>query len=353
MLKAADESNKYAIGVDSEPERAPPGLRAGLDGEEHRRLARGRCQRLRSRASSSSAQTTDYGLANNGVGSTSRTTTTSSRRRSRTRSRRTPQKVIDGQIKVPTRSDLNPAAAGPARRTGSEPSLPVRTFRRTDDRREDAPWPHPCSSSGTSPRPSAPRSPNDRHLADASCPGGPRPRRRERRGQDDAHDDDRRDREPDSGTIQFDGRVVEITSPQKASALGIGMVHQHFKLVPSLTSPPTCSSGASSRTARGTIDTATMEQRSPSSASSSGWRSTPTRGLVDSSVGQRQRVEVLKALSHDTRLLILDEPTAVLTPREIDELVHRRPRPAPRKAAPSSSSRTSSTRSWRSPTSSP
>ncbi len=61
---------------------------------------------------------------------------------------------------------------------------------------------------------------------------------------------------PDSGTIEFDGRVVEITSPQKASALGIGMVHQHFKLVPSLTVAANVFLGRELRTSRGTIDTA-------------------------------------------------------------------------------------------------
>jgi ABC-type uncharacterized transport system ATPase subunit/ABC-type uncharacterized transport system permease subunit len=125
---------------------------------------------------------------------------------------------------------------------------------------------------------------------------------------------------PDSGSIVFDGAAVEITNPQKASALGIGMVHQHFKLVPSLTVGANVFLGRELRTARGTIDTASMEQQVTELSQRFGLVIDPRAKVSSLSVGLRQRVEVLKALSHDTRLLILDEPTAVLTPGEIDEL---------------------------------
>ncbi len=125
---------------------------------------------------------------------------------------------------------------------------------------------------------------------------------------------------PDSGSIVFDGAVVEITNPQRASALGIGMVHQHFKLVPSLTVAANVFLGRELRTPRGTLDTASMERQVTELSQRFGLVIDPRAKVSSLSVGLRQRVEVLKALSHDTRLLILDEPTAVLTPGEIDEL---------------------------------
>jgi len=126
--------------------------------------------------------------------------------------------------------------------------------------------------------------------------------------------------QPDSGSILFDGREVRITSPQKASALGIGMVHQHFKLVPSLTVAANVFLGRELRTQRGTLDAKRMEAEVSALSERFGLEIDPQAKVSTLSVGLRQRVEVLKALSHDTRLLILDEPTAVLTPGESDEL---------------------------------
>jgi len=126
--------------------------------------------------------------------------------------------------------------------------------------------------------------------------------------------------QPDAGTIVFDGRAVEIANPQKASALGIGMVHQHFKLVPSLTVAANVFLAREVMTKRGTLDTAAMEREVSELSKRFGLAIDPRAKIASLSVGLRQRVEVLKALSHDTRLLILDEPTAVLTPRETDEL---------------------------------
>ena len=126
--------------------------------------------------------------------------------------------------------------------------------------------------------------------------------------------------QPDSGSIVVDGRLVRISVPQQAAALGIGMVYQHFMLVPSLTVAANVFLGRELRTSRGTLDTRRMEAEVAELSARFGLVVDPTAIIAALSVGLRQRVEVLKALSHDTRLLILDEPTAVLTPGEADEL---------------------------------
>lgn len=125
---------------------------------------------------------------------------------------------------------------------------------------------------------------------------------------------------PDSGQVLVDGDVVDIDSPQTASRLGIGMVHQHFTLVPSLTVTENVFLGRELRTSSGVVDLRTMRERVRELSESFGLAIDPTAVIGQLSVGLRQRVEVIKALSHDTRALILDEPTAVLTPAEADEL---------------------------------
>jgi ABC-type uncharacterized transport system ATPase subunit/ABC-type uncharacterized transport system permease subunit len=124
---------------------------------------------------------------------------------------------------------------------------------------------------------------------------------------------------PDSGTIIYDGKEVSITSPQQAAALGIGMVFQHFKLVGSLTVAANVFLGREI-TKNGQLDTEAMEAEVRSLSTRFGLAVDPTETTSDLSVGELQRVEVLKALSHETRLLILDEPTAVLTPSETDDM---------------------------------
>lgn len=126
--------------------------------------------------------------------------------------------------------------------------------------------------------------------------------------------------QPDSGDIVFDSEVVTVTDPKKADQLGIGMVHQHFKLVPSLSVTANIFLGNETGNSLGVLDARGMEEKVASLTKELGLQLNPRDRVKDLSVGERQRVEIVKALSHDTRLLILDEPTAVLTPAETDEL---------------------------------
>ena len=125
--------------------------------------------------------------------------------------------------------------------------------------------------------------------------------------------------QPDGGEILFDGSPVVLSDPKKADALGIGMVHQHFKLVGSLTVAANIFLGKELRSGV-TLNQAAMAARVTELSERFGLQVNPNDIVQDLSVGERQRVEVLKALSHDTRVLILDEPTAVLTPAETDEM---------------------------------
>lgn len=126
--------------------------------------------------------------------------------------------------------------------------------------------------------------------------------------------------QPNAGQILFDGTPVTVDDPNQADALGIGMVHQHFKLVPSLSVASNVFLGKELTTPLGRLDQQAMAARVTELSERFGLAIDPTEIVQDLSVGERQRVEILKALSHDTRLLILDEPTAVLTPAEADEL---------------------------------
>lgn len=126
--------------------------------------------------------------------------------------------------------------------------------------------------------------------------------------------------QPDAGEIRFDGTAVTVDTPNRADELGIGMVHQHFKLVPSLTVAANIFLGKELTTGLGRLDQRGMQARVRELSERFGLAIDPEEIVEDLSVGERQRVEILKALSHDTRLLILDEPTAVLTPAEADEL---------------------------------
>ena len=121
---------------------------------------------------------------------------------------------------------------------------------------------------------------------------------------------------PDSGEIKFDGKTVHIASPQDAINLGIGMVHQHFMLIPPLSVAENVILGNEIATGPGVVDIRSAEARVAELSKKYGLEVDPAARVEDLSVGIQQRVEILKALYRGARLLILDEPTAVLTPQE-------------------------------------
>jgi simple sugar transport system ATP-binding protein len=124
---------------------------------------------------------------------------------------------------------------------------------------------------------------------------------------------------PDQGEIRINGNPVHIGSPLDAIRLGIGMIHQHFMLVPSLTVAENVALGLPS--SRGPLtDLDKVAKRIWELAEAYGLKVDPNAYVWQLAVGQQQRVEILKALYRGADLLILDEPTAVLTPQEVDEL---------------------------------
>lgn len=124
---------------------------------------------------------------------------------------------------------------------------------------------------------------------------------------------------PDSGTIIVDGREERIESPLDAIRLGIGMVHQHFMLVDTMTVTENIVLGAE-KTRGGVLDLQTAEREVAALAEKFRLSVNPRAVMDTLTVGQQQRVELLKALYREARLLILDEPTAVLTPQEVHDL---------------------------------
>jgi len=124
---------------------------------------------------------------------------------------------------------------------------------------------------------------------------------------------------PDEGEILLDGKQVTVASPAAAIALGIGMIHQHFMLIPTLTVAENVSLGLKST--RGPLkDLRRVTARIEELSATYGLQVNPSAHVWQLSVGERQRVEIMKALYRDARLLVLDEPTAVLTPHEVDDL---------------------------------
>lgn len=124
---------------------------------------------------------------------------------------------------------------------------------------------------------------------------------------------------PDDGQILLDGQVVQISGANDAIARGMGMVHQHFMLVPTLTVTENIILG--NEVVNGMlIDTATAERRIRELASTFGLDIPVDAYIQDLPVGVQQRVEIVKALYRGADILILDEPTAVLTPQEADDL---------------------------------
>ncbi|MGQ0569621.1 MAG: ABC transporter ATP-binding protein [Armatimonadota bacterium] len=120
---------------------------------------------------------------------------------------------------------------------------------------------------------------------------------------------------PDAGTILFDGTSVELHSPRDAIARGVGMVHQHFRLIESFTVTENVLLGW--QEPRFLLHTQADAARVARMAIDHGLAVDPRARIWQLSVGERQRVEILKMLYRDARVLILDEPTAVLTPQEV------------------------------------
>jgi simple sugar transport system ATP-binding protein len=125
---------------------------------------------------------------------------------------------------------------------------------------------------------------------------------------------------PDSGTITVKGDSTPISDPSDAIARGIGMVHQHFQLVPVMTVTENIILG-NEPIKGGSVDIRTARAMVQRISDQYGLEVDPDSYIEDLPVGTQQRVEILKALSREVDLLILDEPTAVLTPQETDELL--------------------------------
>ena len=126
--------------------------------------------------------------------------------------------------------------------------------------------------------------------------------------------------QPESGVIKKDGEVVQINNPNDATALHIGMVHQHFKLVECFTVLDNIILGAEPMKGP-VVDRAAARKKVVELSDRYGLKVDPDALVEDISVGMQQRVEILKMLYRDNDILIFDEPTAVLTPQEIDELM--------------------------------
>jgi general nucleoside transport system ATP-binding protein len=124
----------------------------------------------------------------------------------------------------------------------------------------------------------------------------------------------------DEGEILVNGQAVRISSPHDAIARGIGMVHQHFQLVPVMTVTENIILG-NETVVRGRLDLKSAARRIREISAQYGLSVDPDAVVADLDVGAQQRVEIIKALYRNADILILDEPTAVLTPQEADDLV--------------------------------
>lgn len=127
--------------------------------------------------------------------------------------------------------------------------------------------------------------------------------------------------DPDEGKILLDGKPVKFNGPGDAVAAGIGMVHQHFMLIPVFTVAESIALGYEPTKKAGLIDLKKARQTVLDVSKRFGFNLNPDAYIEDLPVGAQQRVEIVKALSRDAKVLILDEPTAVLTPQETDELM--------------------------------
>ncbi|HET6729182.1 MAG TPA: ABC transporter ATP-binding protein [Jiangellaceae bacterium] len=127
--------------------------------------------------------------------------------------------------------------------------------------------------------------------------------------------------QPDEGQVLVDGEPLRIDGPGDAVAAGIGMVHQHFMLVPVFTVADNVMLGFEYIRGAGFLDHASARQQVQELSARFGFDVDPDALVEDIPVGVQQRVEIIKALARDAKVVILDEPTAVLTPQETDELI--------------------------------
>lgn len=126
--------------------------------------------------------------------------------------------------------------------------------------------------------------------------------------------------QPEKGIIKKNGQEVKIHDPNDATALGIGMVHQHFKLIEVFTVLDNIILGAET-TKMGFLQKKEARAKVEALSERYGLKVDLDSKVEDITVGMQQRVEILKMLYRDNEILIFDEPTAVLTPQEIDELM--------------------------------
>ncbi|MGL4450837.1 MAG: ABC transporter ATP-binding protein [Sarcina sp.] len=127
---------------------------------------------------------------------------------------------------------------------------------------------------------------------------------------------------PERGQIKINGQETRITSPNKANELGIGMVHQHFKLVENFTVTENIILGCEPKKFGVVVDRQGAAKKIEAISKKYNLNIDPHAKIEDISVGMQQRVEILKMLYRDANVLIFDEPTAVLTPQEIEELMN-------------------------------
>jgi simple sugar transport system ATP-binding protein len=125
----------------------------------------------------------------------------------------------------------------------------------------------------------------------------------------------------DEGQILLDDKVVNFAGPGDAMAAGIGMVHQHFMLIPVFTVAENVALGHEPTKALGTLDLDAARKLVREISERFGFKVDPDALVEDLPVGVQQRVEIIKSLARDAKVLVLDEPTAVLTPQETDELM--------------------------------
>lgn len=127
--------------------------------------------------------------------------------------------------------------------------------------------------------------------------------------------------QPDEGTISVDGKEITIHSPLDALAAGIGMVHQHFMLIPVFTVAENIVLGHEKTKGLGMLDLEGARKEILRVSAEYNFEIDPDALVENLPVGLQQRVEIIRALIYDAKVLILDEPTAVLTPQETDELL--------------------------------